>query len=217
MRSKKPFIVASFLCGWTIITYLLWMRQMVDVDINHKHMLKKLNYLEGSIKEETDIHDELVQKLVNSIKLRNQQQLLSKQSTSTSDNNIGLDTNKIGAVQNNINHNNVNIIDGIERVKEIPLDNHNNLLKPNLNSILLNAKQHADTFKGPVIPILVFACNRISVSKCLDNLVQYRPNQYQFPIIVSQVSLNIYIHYIHLTILNFLLLYLIFLFLYVTS
>ncbi|EDW09032.1 alpha-1,3-mannosyl-glycoprotein 2-beta-N-acetylglucosaminyltransferase [Drosophila mojavensis] len=38
----------------------------------------------------------------------------------------------------------------------------------------------------PVIPILVFACNRISVVKCLENLVQYRPSVEQFPIIVSQ-------------------------------
>ncbi|KAL7736812.1 hypothetical protein ACLKA6_015653 [Drosophila palustris] len=38
----------------------------------------------------------------------------------------------------------------------------------------------------PVIPILVFACNRVSVVKCLDNLVQYRPSVEQFPIVVSQ-------------------------------
>lgn len=41
------------------------------------------------------------------------------------------------------------------------------------------------TFRGPVIPILVFACNRVSVAKCLDNLLDYRPNVHQFPIIVS--------------------------------
>lgn len=42
------------------------------------------------------------------------------------------------------------------------------------------------TFRGPVIPILVFACNRVSVAKCLDNLLEYRPNVHQFPIVVSQ-------------------------------
>uniref|UniRef100_A0A7G3AQE2 Alpha-1,3-mannosyl-glycoprotein 2-beta-N-acetylglucosaminyltransferase n=1 Tax=Lutzomyia longipalpis TaxID=7200 RepID=A0A7G3AQE2_LUTLO len=41
-------------------------------------------------------------------------------------------------------------------------------------------------FSGPVIPVIVFACNRISISNCLDNLIQYRPNKKQFPIIVSQ-------------------------------
>lgn len=42
-------------------------------------------------------------------------------------------------------------------------------------------------YKGTVIPVLVFACNRVSVSRCLDQLIQYRPNPDQFPIIVSQV------------------------------
>lgn len=38
----------------------------------------------------------------------------------------------------------------------------------------------------PVIPVLVFACNRVTVNKCLDNLIEYRPSAEQFPIIVSQ-------------------------------
>ncbi|PSN47446.1 Alpha-1,3-mannosyl-glycoprotein 2-beta-N-acetylglucosaminyltransferase [Blattella germanica] len=39
---------------------------------------------------------------------------------------------------------------------------------------------------GPVIAVLVFACNRITVSKCIDQLLKYRPSREQFPIIVSQ-------------------------------
>ena len=46
--------------------------------------------------------------------------------------------------------------------------------------------------RGVVIPVLVFACNRVTVSKCLDELVKYRPNPDQFPIIVSQVCKCIY-------------------------
>ncbi|CAH1963516.1 unnamed protein product [Acanthoscelides obtectus] len=38
------------------------------------------------------------------------------------------------------------------------------------------------------LPILVFACNRITVSRCLDKLLKYRPDPDQFPIIVSQVT-----------------------------
>ncbi|KAL5288683.1 MGAT1 family protein [Megaselia abdita] len=38
----------------------------------------------------------------------------------------------------------------------------------------------------PVIPVLVFACNRVTINKCLDNLIEYRPSSEQFPIIVSQ-------------------------------
>lgn len=46
---------------------------------------------------------------------------------------------------------------------------------------------HKSNFSGPIIPVLVLACNRITVSSCLDDLVRYRPNSHQFPIIVSQV------------------------------
>lgn len=38
------------------------------------------------------------------------------------------------------------------------------------------------------IPILVLACNRVSVNRCLDKLLLYRPDIDKFPIIVSQVS-----------------------------
>ncbi|XP_053329400.1 alpha-1,3-mannosyl-glycoprotein 2-beta-N-acetylglucosaminyltransferase [Spea bombifrons] len=38
----------------------------------------------------------------------------------------------------------------------------------------------------PVIPILVVACDRPSVRKCLDSLLKYRPSAEKFPIVVSQ-------------------------------
>ncbi|GJQ76575.1 Mgat1 [Trypoxylus dichotomus] len=49
-----------------------------------------------------------------------------------------------------------------------------------------SSKQTKKEHNGFVIPILVFACNRVSVSRCLDQLIHYRPNPDQFPIIVSQ-------------------------------
>ena len=36
------------------------------------------------------------------------------------------------------------------------------------------------------IPVLVFSCNRVTVSKALDLLISYRPSREQFPIIVTQ-------------------------------
>lgn len=38
----------------------------------------------------------------------------------------------------------------------------------------------------PVIPILVIACNRVTVKRCLDKLLQHRPSAELYPIIVSQ-------------------------------
>jgi len=38
----------------------------------------------------------------------------------------------------------------------------------------------------PVIPLLLFSCNRPTVSRALDLLLSYRPSKEQFPIIVTQ-------------------------------
>lgn len=40
--------------------------------------------------------------------------------------------------------------------------------------------------RQPVVPILVIACNRVTVKRCLDKLLQYRPSAELYPIIVSQ-------------------------------
>ncbi|XP_062873331.1 alpha-1,3-mannosyl-glycoprotein 2-beta-N-acetylglucosaminyltransferase a [Trichomycterus rosablanca] len=40
--------------------------------------------------------------------------------------------------------------------------------------------------RSVVIPILVIACNRVTVKRCLDKLLEYRPSAEHFPIIVSQ-------------------------------
>ncbi|NXA67400.1 MGAT1 acetylglucosaminyltransferase, partial [Mohoua ochrocephala] len=38
----------------------------------------------------------------------------------------------------------------------------------------------------PVIPVLVLACDRSSVRRCLDKILRYRPDPRRFPVIVSQ-------------------------------
>ncbi|NXS60831.1 MGAT1 acetylglucosaminyltransferase, partial [Brachypteracias leptosomus] len=39
---------------------------------------------------------------------------------------------------------------------------------------------------GPVLPVLVLACDRSTVRRCLDKLLRYRPSAQRFPVIVSQ-------------------------------
>lgn len=181
MRSKKPFLIAVVLCGiWIIITYFMWMRQGgIEADANYKDMLIKLNHLEQSIKEEAAIHDDLMKQLLAAIKNRDTLAAAradAPDSSSTTPKSVP--TLKLV--------DSVSVDGGI--IKEIPLltdapqSNRNNL------SSIRTLGRSDDNFRGPVIPVLVFACNRVSVRKCLDNLIEYRPNVNQFPIIVSQVS-----------------------------
>lgn len=67
------------------------------------------------------------------------------------------------------------------------LSNYVKSKKNNLNPSHKNVEPVKPDFAGPVIPILVIACNRPTVGRCLDRLIEYRPNTDQFPIIVSQV------------------------------
>ncbi|XP_022246568.1 alpha-1,3-mannosyl-glycoprotein 2-beta-N-acetylglucosaminyltransferase-like isoform X2 [Limulus polyphemus] len=39
---------------------------------------------------------------------------------------------------------------------------------------------------SPIIGVLVFSCNRITIKRNLDQLLKYRPSKEQFPIVVSQ-------------------------------
>lgn len=49
-----------------------------------------------------------------------------------------------------------------------------------------NVDINVDTSPQTVIPILVIACDRVTVKRSLDKLIQYRPSVELYPIIVSQ-------------------------------
>lgn len=51
---------------------------------------------------------------------------------------------------------------------------------------LLQGNGQNDIPAQAVIPILVIACNRVTIKRCLDKLIEYRPSVELYPIIVSQ-------------------------------
>ncbi|XP_035528949.1 alpha-1,3-mannosyl-glycoprotein 2-beta-N-acetylglucosaminyltransferase a [Morone saxatilis] len=72
----------------------------------------------------------------------------------------------------------------LERQKQILLQiqNHQSLWEtPNKDGPKVAVPR-----RQPVIPILVIACNRVTVRRCLDKLLQHRPSAELHPIIVSQ-------------------------------
>lgn len=202
MRTKKPLLIALFLCTWSIVSYIFLIRQTVssvtgplhnnlNSNDQQKSLLQKLNQLEESIRAENDLHDVLVQKLLEAKKLIDIGSLedISKKI------NVGhvkrLDGDGIDNKENAAN----SFDDNSNRnINDVPLEETNHRMEDDQNALMGHLKSMTKEnlenapFKGPVIPVLVFACNRISVRNCLDNLVQYRPNVNQFPIIVSQVS-----------------------------
>lgn len=63
------------------------------------------------------------------------------------------------------------------------------------DEIASSLKDSVESQEGK-LPILVFACNRVSVTRCLDKLLQYREDPDKFPIIVSQVSFDLFSNFI---------------------
>lgn len=200
MRTKKPFLIALFLCTWTFLSYYLLIRQ-TDSGNNGNYATRgmaharhrddlflQLNRLETNIQEENVIHDQLVKKLIEIVRLKEREE----------DGHGNLASYKNYTLYNVAN----GIISDTKDANRVPDVNIDNALKglntetkstdsdaPLINKLKGLNKRTLD-FKGPIIPVLVFACNRISVRNCLDDLVRYRPNSYQFPIIVSQVSFH---------------------------
>lgn len=221
MRTKKPLLIALFLCTWSLVSYFLLLRQAtksssspaagISSELNGGHdqqrdLLIKLNKLEENIRDESRLHDILVHKLLKIVRL--------------SENEPAPDVPHIVEI---VHDDASNAIDAVPLQKKHPKIGHAHVtrlgqkneaenvifaadsIKNAIDKTVYNVVDDAAAvdaqlkkmtkemlpridFKGPVIPILVFACNRISVRNCIDNLIQYRPNANQFPIIVSQVS-----------------------------
>lgn len=193
MRTKKPILIALFLCTWSIVSYYLLIRQTDaankryppnGLDDSRRYqgdLLRQLDRLETSIQEENVIHDQLVKRLIDIIRLKS-----GKESDKSNPQN-NYTQNK--AVQHASNPVIASLDQPVYADNELKASNDETM---DSETQLINRLRELNTRNkdnnGPIIPVLVFACNRISVRNCLDDLVQYRPNAYQFPIIVSQVS-----------------------------
>ncbi|XP_023172769.1 alpha-1,3-mannosyl-glycoprotein 2-beta-N-acetylglucosaminyltransferase [Drosophila hydei] len=160
MRTRKvQIMVIGFLIMWTFITYYILLRNNnVQTDTNQKQQQMKQLLPKTLLEQSKSL--KLTDTLVSFLKLK----YVNLQSSTTP---------KITIVAAEISN----------ELQEQPP-------KPTaVPSKATSAQIPTNTYLAngePVIPILVFACNRISVVKCLENLMQYRPSVEQFPIIVSQ-------------------------------
>lgn len=231
MRTKKPLLIGLFLFTWSFVSYFLLLRQTSTSSSSSSLPLSssrtvgapnewnggrdrqrdlqiKLTQLEENIRDESRLHDQLVQKLLQIIRLKENEQTddvphIVEIVHDDAPNVIDVNVKTLEAPQPKIGHAQVtrlgqknaeeNVIFAADPIKDA-IDKTVYSVADDPAQVDAQLKQLTKEmltkidFKGPIIPILVFACNRISVRNCLDNLIQYRPNANQFPIIVSQVS-----------------------------
>jgi alpha-1,3-mannosyl-glycoprotein beta-1,2-N-acetylglucosaminyltransferase len=170
MRANKRLLFTLGIVGvWSLVTYLVIInRNEVQPDSKSKFH-EKVRSLETEIKKETEVRRDLMTRYANLIRILSEKAVAE---TSSLPNVAPLEE------ENEINTN---------ENTEIPWN----------NKINFNGKYINNDVNKPVIPVVVFACNRVTVSRSLDLLIKYRPNRDQFPIIVSQVcvlNLNLITH-----------------------
>lgn len=162
MRANKRFFFTLLVIGaWTILTYLIVIRNQTDYQNGKSKFREKIDYLAKEIEKESQNREEIVRQYNNLI------QILKSKTTSSPIAPVNQE-NKFAPLEDDTSNNN----------KQIQLIN---------NKIDFNGKYINGDSNLPVIPVIVFACNRVSVSRNLDALIKYRPLREQFPIIVSQV------------------------------
>jgi alpha-1,3-mannosyl-glycoprotein beta-1,2-N-acetylglucosaminyltransferase len=162
MRANKRFLFTLGIVGfWTILTYFIVIKNHSDFQNGKSKFRDKIEVLEKEMELESKNREQIIQQYNNLIKV-----IHSKTTASSSAAPLNQENN-LAPLEEDGTNNNI----------EIQLN----------NKIEFNGKYLDNDVNRPVIPVIVFACNRVSVSQNLDALIKYRPSREQFPIVVSQV------------------------------
>lgn len=175
MRPRKIFFVILAIAFWMLVTYIIVTKQATQNETKQKQLLKEVELIEMEAHDKMEERKYLLEQIEKIMKMKELPDVVVLMSTSTTTTTakkmaqeaiIEQEVNKENEIQdNNIDENRIDEEDPLARYSQTYLENDRS---------------------RPIIPVLVFACNRPSIAKCLDNLVQYRPSKEQFPIIISQ-------------------------------
>lgn len=158
MRANKRFLFTLATIGvWTILTYFIVIRNHSDFQNGKSKFREKIYNLEKDVEEESKSREQIIRKYNNLIDI-----IKSKTTTSSAAPAIP------------------------DALFEDGTNNNDGSLQLN-NKIDFNGKYVNGDVNSPVIPVIVFACNRVSIRRNLDALIKHRKSREQFPIIVSQV------------------------------
>ncbi|XP_076237692.1 alpha-1,3-mannosyl-glycoprotein 2-beta-N-acetylglucosaminyltransferase isoform X2 [Calliopsis andreniformis] len=170
MRNRSVSIVFGSLILWGFITYFLISDQPVNKEQDTARISNQISKLERKVKQEIALNEELLQ----DIKEDKQRKL-------------DIVNGNGGEKQKNTNHDDQNKV----LIEEEEKDKENTKSVP-IEVADVSKTSHNVPMKGklpngsPIIAVLVFSCNRVTVQRCLNQLIKYRPSIEQFPIIVSE-------------------------------
>uniref|UniRef100_A0A8W7P8X8 Alpha-1,3-mannosyl-glycoprotein 2-beta-N-acetylglucosaminyltransferase n=1 Tax=Anopheles coluzzii TaxID=1518534 RepID=A0A8W7P8X8_ANOCL len=200
MRPRKTILLVGVLVIWVLMTYLAFMRSVRGTDglrprpafASNKLMLEKVQDFEQNLKSFADSRQNLYRDIINILRRTDKVSSVPAQPIPA----VPSQESPGAAVQESevpkerqappVEEEDGKGVLGVPApLAPIPEAEDG---RPEVERVLSKFQQRYlnNDPAFPVIPVVVFACNRISVNKCLDDLIRYRPSAEQFPIIVSQ-------------------------------
>ncbi|ETN66633.1 alpha-1,3-mannosyl-glycoprotein beta-1, 2-n-acetylglucosaminyltransferase [Anopheles darlingi] len=186
MRPRKPFLLLGVLVIWVLMTYLAFMRTTrLSEPWRDNRLMEKVEHFEENVKSFTNNRETLYRDIISILRKQYEHRPSEVQPLKP----LITETTARPAFQR------PDVLQPISVAKDgqtidaaapaLPPDTDG---QPDADKVLSKFQQRYinNDPAFPVIPVIVFACNRISVNKCLDDLIRYRPSPEQFPIIVSQ-------------------------------
>ncbi|XP_053592885.1 alpha-1,3-mannosyl-glycoprotein 2-beta-N-acetylglucosaminyltransferase isoform X1 [Microplitis demolitor] len=164
MRKKSIGLLLISLLVWGIITYFLFLsRTTANRDKNV--LSNQINSLKTQVQRRIADNQILLKRLIEL-----QQKKLDELQAATTVNNLPDDS---------INNLNSSYLVG----STVKLKTEEEIKREKLKALAAKKSLGKDL---PIIAVLVISCNRITVERCLNQLIKLRTNAEQFPIIVSQ-------------------------------
>ncbi|XP_033364754.1 alpha-1,3-mannosyl-glycoprotein 2-beta-N-acetylglucosaminyltransferase [Bombus vosnesenskii] len=174
MRNRLVTVIFGSLVLWGFITYFLISDEPVNKERDTAKVSNQISKLERRIKQEIALNQELLEDI------KEDKQRKKK---------IDIVNTNADEKQKDINHVNEDKLLFEKEEKDI---NNNDKNAQQIEPMYSSEASYNVPMKGklpngsPILAILVFSCNRITVQRCLDQLIKYRPSVEQFPIIVSE-------------------------------
>lgn len=176
MRNRLVTVIFGSLVLWGFITYFLISDEPVNRERDTARVSNQISKLERRIKQEIALNQELLEDI------KEDKQRKKK---------VDIVNTNADEKQKDINHVNEDKLLFEKEEKDIN-NNDKNAQQLQVEPMYSSEASYNVPMKGklpngsPILAILVFSCNRITVQRCLDQLIKYRPSIEQFPIIVSE-------------------------------
>ncbi|XP_003489416.1 alpha-1,3-mannosyl-glycoprotein 2-beta-N-acetylglucosaminyltransferase [Bombus impatiens] len=176
MRNRLVTVIFGSLVLWGFITYFLISDEPVNKERDTAKVSNQISKLERRIKQEIALNQELLEDI------KEDKQRKKK---------VDIVNTNADEKQKDINHVNEDKLLFEKEEKDIN-NNDKNAQQLQIEPMYSSEASYNVPMKGklpngsPILAILVFSCNRITVQRCLDQLIKYRPSVEQFPIIVSE-------------------------------